>query len=47
MDNYVIEVCARCGDRYCCHGMCKEMNEYLVKKRDQKKSGSKSKKSFK
>ena len=27
------EICLRCGERHMCKGICKEMNEYLVKKR--------------
>ena len=26
------EICLRCGERHMCKGMCKDMNEYLVKK---------------
>lgn len=40
--NYVYEVCNKCGDRYCCRGLCKEMNNYLTTKRE-----STCKKSFK
>ena len=25
------EICINCGDRNCCRGLCKEMNEYLIK----------------
>lgn len=29
---YVHEICSKCGDKHCCRGVCKEMNDYLVKK---------------
>lgn len=35
----VHSVCNRCGDRHCCRGICKEMNNYLANKN--KKNGSK------
>lgn len=30
----VYSICVRCGDRHCCRGLCKEMNDYLVKKKE-------------
>lgn len=30
----IFKVCDRCGDKHCCRGLCKEMNNYLVKKRE-------------
>lgn len=30
----VYSVCNNCVDRHCCRGLCKEMNDYLVKKRE-------------
>ena len=32
-------VCRNCGDRFCCRGLCKEMNEFLInrKKRGEKR----------
>lgn len=33
----VYSVCNRCGDRHCCRGICKEMNEYLIKKKKERK----------
>lgn len=30
----VYEICGRCGDSYCCRGICKEMNDYLVKQKN-------------
>lgn len=32
----IYSVCNRCVDKYCCRGVCKEMNDYLVKKNEQK-----------
>lgn len=31
------KICERCGDKYCCHGLCREMNDFLIKKRKEKK----------
>ena len=31
------EVCYNCGDKHCCHGLCRELNDYLVAKEN--KSG--------
>lgn len=31
------KICANCGDKYCCRGLCKEMNDYLMKTREYKK----------
>ena len=28
-------ICTNCGDKYCCRGICKEMNDYLVERRKQ------------
>lgn len=30
-------ICSNCADKYCCRGICKEMNDYLVKKNKEKK----------
>lgn len=39
----IYEVCYNCGDKHCCHGLCKELNDYLVSKRKKSsKSGNKS-----
>ena len=27
-----IKICYNCGEKHCCHGICKEMNDYLVEK---------------
>ena len=24
------EICTNCTEKYCCRGLCKEMNEYLL-----------------
>lgn len=29
------EICINCGDRYCCRGLCREMNELLIQERKQ------------
>lgn len=29
------EICMNCGDRYCCRGLCREMNELLIQERKQ------------
>ena len=29
----VNEVCRYCSEKHCCRGLCKEMNDYLIKKR--------------
>lgn len=29
----VNEVCRHCSEKHCCRGLCKEMNDYLIKKR--------------
>lgn len=36
----VYQICNRCGDRHCCRGLCKEMNDYIVKKKN-KRNGRK------
>lgn len=28
------EVCNNCTEKHCCRGICKEMNDYLVAKRN-------------
>lgn len=28
------EVCNNCTEKHCCRGTCKEMNDYLVNKRN-------------
>lgn len=33
----IYEVCKLCVDRYCCRGLCREMNDYLVKERENKR----------
>ena len=30
------EVCQYCTEKHCCRGLCKEMNEYLIKKKKEK-----------
>lgn len=25
------EICTNCCDRYCCRGLCKQLNDYLIK----------------
>ena len=30
----VHEVCNNCTEKHCCRGICKEMNDYLVAKRN-------------
>lgn len=30
------EICARCGDRFCCRGLCREMNDLLVSEKKKK-----------
>ena len=35
--NKIHEICDNCGDKHCCHGLCKEINDYLVEKRKEKK----------
>lgn len=46
--NYVYEVCNKCGDRYCCRGLRREMNDYLVRQKGKKtKTYNGNKKSFK
>lgn len=38
----VHEVCSNCTEKHCCRGLCKEMNDYLVRKRNKSsKSDSK------
>lgn len=32
-------ICSNCGDKHCCRGLCKEMNDYLVKKKNKKTKG--------
>lgn len=41
----IYKVCDKCGDKHCCRGLCKEMNDYLVNKN--KKSFIKDSKSSK
>lgn len=31
------KICANCGDKYCCRGLCKEMNDYLIKGKQENK----------
>ena len=33
------KICENCGDKHCCRGLCREMNELLInkKKRGKKK----------
>ena len=28
------EICTNCGDKYCCRGLCREMNDYLVSRKE-------------
>lgn len=28
------EVCRYCSEKHCCRGLCKEMNEFLVKNKE-------------
>lgn len=28
----IYEVCNHCSEKHCCRGLCKEMNEFLIKK---------------
>ena len=35
------EICANCGDKYCCRGLCAEMNAYLLMQRKNKRKGGK------
>ena len=30
--NLHYEVCRNCVDKYCCHGLCGELNNYLIDK---------------
>lgn len=32
----IYSVCNRCGEKYCCRGICKEMNDYLVNQKKQR-----------
>lgn len=32
---YKKEICKNCGDKYCCRGLCREMNELLIQERKQ------------
>lgn len=32
------EICSNCGDRNCCRGLCKDLNDYLVKAKEQQKN---------
>lgn len=34
----VYQICNRCGDRHCCRGLCKEMNDYFVNKNKKNRS---------
>lgn len=36
-DIKVYSVCHKCGDRYCCRGTCRELNDYLVEKEKNRK----------
>ena len=29
------EICVNCGDKYCCRGLCREMNDYLVSRKEE------------
>ena len=33
----VHEICDNCGDKHCCRGLCKELNDYLIKQKKEKK----------
>lgn len=30
-------ICINCGDKFCCRGLCKEMNNYLINKKKEGK----------
>lgn len=33
----ITKVCRYCSEKHCCRGLCKEMNEYLVKENENKR----------
>lgn len=33
----IYEVCNNCTEKHCCRGLCKEMNEFLINKKKEKK----------
>ena len=50
--NLHYEVCRNCVDKYCCHGLCRELNNYLIgkiknKRAEDNKSSKKYNKSIK
>lgn len=28
------EICSNCGDKYCCRGLCRELNDYLINRKE-------------
>lgn len=32
------EICSNCGDRNCCRGLCKDLNDYLVKAKEKQRN---------
>lgn len=32
------KVCRSCGERHCCKGVCKEINDYIVRERKHKQA---------
>lgn len=33
------EMCKRCPERYCCRGICREMNDLIIQKRKENANG--------
>ena len=35
------EICMNCGDRNCCRGLCKDLNDYFVKLNEKRRKKNK------
>ena len=29
------EICSNCGDKYCCRGLCRELNNHLINRKEE------------
>lgn len=43
----VHQVCYNCGDKHCCRGLCKKINDYLINKNKTCNKSSKCNNKFK
>lgn len=36
-DTHKEKICENCSEKYCCRGLCREMNDYLINKKKERK----------